>query len=103
MKSAVISRATSGAGTPIVAAVAGKRIFVYGDRFIAAGTVGAKYEYGDGTTQTALSGVMPLTAQVGANVPIGCDAIFVVPAGSALYLNLDANVGVYGHLSYVYK
>lgn len=103
MQNAVISRATSGAGTAVVAAQAGKRIYVYGYVIMSAGTVGAKFESGDGSTQTALSGLFPLAAQAGVSFPLGHEPCFSLPPGKALYLNLDAAIGVYGHVAYAVR
>lgn len=100
MKSAVINRATSGNGTAVIAAVSGKTLRIYGYVFQAAGTVNAKFQSGDGTTQVDLTGAMPQVANSGVSHSSGRDPCFIVPAGKGFYLNLDAAVQVSGHVSY---
>lgn len=100
MRSAKIDRATSGNGTAVVAAVAGKKIKVYGYVFQSAGTVDVKWQSGDGTTQTDLTGAMSQVANSGVSHSSGRDPCFILPAGKGLYLNLSGAVQVSGHVSY---
>jgi hypothetical protein len=99
MANAVINRSTSGNGTALVAGVAGKRIYVYGYKRIAGGTVNAKFQSGDGTTQVDLEGACPLVANSGDSA-WSQEVMFNLPVGKGLYLNLSGNVQVSGHLRY---
>lgn len=101
MPQATISRATSGAGTPVIAAVTGKRIVIHGYVFIADDAVDVKFQYGDGVTQVDLTGVMSCVTASGASAwPPYETPAFHLPASKGFYLHLSDNVQVSGHVRY---
>lgn len=100
MKSAPLSRSTSGTGTAVISGISGKRIYVFGYVMVSEGTVGFLWEDSDGTD---LSGRMPLVANSGASAPCSTEPWFIVPEGKSLHANLDASVLVAGHVAYVVK
>lgn len=97
-KFAVISAALSGDNT-LVAAVTGKKIRVLNGVLLASGTVSVRFE--SGAAGTALTGVIPLTAQTGFQIPYAPVGNFESASGVLLNLELSAAVGVYGWLCYV--
>ena len=97
-KRAVISAAGSGDNS-VIAAVAGKHLRVINLVLIASGTVSVRFESAAGGT--ALTGVMPLTTQVGfapGEAPV--NGHFQTAVNEALNLELSAAVGVYGRIVY---
>lgn len=100
MRSAAISRSTSGAGTAVIAAVSGKRIYIHGYVVVAAGTVNLVFEDSDGTD---LTGSIPLIANAGVSAPNSVEPWFILPEGKAFHGNIDANVLVAGHVAYSIK
>lgn len=94
---ALISAALSGDNTLVAAGT--NKIRVLQACLISSGTVSVRFESGAGGT--ALTGVMPLTAQVGFNT--GYCPVGHFQTGSATLLNLELSgaVGVFGWLVYV--
>lgn len=95
-KFASVSLAASGA---LVTAVSAKKILLHSAILVAAGTVTATFK--DGSAGTALSGAIPLIANVGFVLPFS-------PVGwtkgltntTDLYLTLSASIGVTGLITY---
>jgi hypothetical protein len=93
--------ASSSGDNEIVAAIAGKRIAVYGYMLVAAGAVTARWESGAGGT--ALSGQMSFGANGGAVAPLSCDKAWMITGvGQSLNLELGGAVSVAGHVTYDY-
>ena len=96
-----ISTATT---TQLVAAVAGKAIYVTAWDVIAAGTGNITLEYGTGSNcsvgATALTGAYGLAAQFGIAKGNGLGPVLVVPAGNALCAVTSATVQMSGSVSY---
>jgi len=104
MKSATISRATSGNGTAVVAGIAGKRIYIYGLLVQAAGTANVKLRYSsDGAAFTDLTGPLPEVANSGFERSTSTVPYYILPAGAGLYVNSDAAVQVSGDVQYAVK
>lgn len=93
---AVVSAASSGDNTLVVAAGANKKIRVKNIVLIASGTVTVTFKSGS----TAVTGAMPLADQVGFAPGEAEDGHFETTANAALVLNLSGAVGVYGWLVY---
>lgn len=96
-KFAAISLSSSGNNT-LVAGVSGKKIRVLSYSFVVGGTVSVKFV---SATTPDLTGAMPFTLNGGISVPYNPVGHFETVASDALTLNLNAAVGVYGHLTYV--
>lgn len=97
---AAIAASASGDNT-IVAAIAGKRIAVYGYVLVAAGAVTARFESGAGGT--ALTGQMSFAANGGVSCPLSSGkAWFITTTSQALNLELSSAVSVAGHITYEY-
>lgn len=96
-----ISTATT---TQLVAAVAGKAIYVTAWDVIAAGTGNITLEYGTGSNcgagATPLTGAYGLAAQFGIAKGNGLGPVLVVPAGNALCALTSAAVQMSGSVSY---
>ena len=96
-----ISTATT---TQLVAAVAGKAIYVTAWDVIAAGTGNITLEYGTGSNcsagATQLTGAYGLAAQFGIAKGNGLGPVLVVPAGNALCAVTSAAVQMAGSVSY---
>ena len=97
IKFAAIAASSSGDNT-VIAAVTSKKIRVLGYTLIAAGTVNVRFESGAGGT--ALTGVMPLIANMGMS-PNGSFPQFETASNTLLNLELSAAVSVAGHITYV--
>ena len=97
-KFAVISAASSGDNT-IVAGVASNKLRVLAGMLLASGTVSVRFESGAGGT--ALTGVIPLTAQTGFQIPFCPVGNFETASAALLNLELSGAVGVYGWIVYV--
>ncbi len=82
----------------LIAAVSGKKILVLGCVFIAAGSVNIRFE--DGTNGTPLTGVMNLTSNSGATLPLGLPGWFKTSTNTLLNLELSAGIAVAGTLVY---
>jgi len=96
-----ISTATT---TQLVAAAAGKSIYVTAWDVIAAGTGNITLEYGTGsncgTGTTALTGAYNLTAQTGISKGNGLGPVLVAPAGNALCALTSAAAQTSGSVAY---
>jgi len=96
-----ISTATT---TQLVAAAAGRSIYVTAWDVIAAGTGNITLEYGTGsncgTGTTALTGAYNLTAQTGISKGNGLGPVLVAPAGNALCALTSAAVQMSGSVAY---
>ena len=96
-----ISTATT---TQLVAAIAGKAIYVTAWDVIAAGTGSITLEYGTGSScgagTTPLTGAYGLAAQFGIAKGNGLGPMLVVPAGNALCALTSAAVQMSGSVSY---
>ena len=96
-----ISTATT---TQLVAAIAGKAIYVTAWDVIAAGTGSITLEYGTGSScgagTTPLTGAYGLAAQFGIAKGNGLGPVLVVPAGNALCALTSAAVQMSGSVSY---
>lgn len=97
-KFAVINVAGSGDNT-LIAAVVGKKIRVIGGLLIAAGAVSVRFE--SAAAGTALTGIMPLIANVGFQIPHIPVGNFETAVNTLLNLELSAAESVDGWLVYV--
>jgi len=113
VQTAVISTAAQGDNALVAAIAAGKgsAIRVLGFCLVAAGAVSVTWKSGTsapgGGSDTALTGAMPLAANVPVSptplpyvVPSGLQGLFQTVAGEALNLYLSGAVGVYGWVNY---
>jgi hypothetical protein len=91
--SAVISRATSGDGTAVIAALAGKKTRVYGLFFAAASSVVVTLKRGS----TALTGPMTLGALA---LDLQGRPWFTTAVAEDLFVNLGAAIQVSGTIYY---
>lgn len=94
--------ASASGNTTVVAAVAGKAIRVLGYTLVSDAAVSVKFAQA-GTSNVDLTGVMALSANGGAapNDGGGGWGLMQTAKGHALALNLSANAGVGGHLTYI--
>lgn len=96
-----VSTATT---TQLVPLSASKKIYVTSLDVIAGGTGNITFVYGTGTncgtSQNALTGAYPLTAQTGIAKGDGDGAVLIVPAGNALCVITSAAVQMSGSISY---
>jgi len=97
--SVVISHASSGDNTLVAALGATLKCRVVSLYLISSGTVSVRLE--SGAAGTALTGVMPLTAQVAINWPFNPLGWAETAADTLLNLELSGAVGVYGVLKYI--
>lgn len=97
MQHAVINVASSGDNT-IVAAVTGKKIRVHNVVVMAAGAVNVRFESGAGGT--ALTGIIPLVANVGFAPGFDPTGHFETAEGALLNLELSAAESVDGWITY---
>ena len=97
-KFAIINAASSGNNT-LVAAVTGKKIRVTSLMLISAGTVNVRFE--SAADGTALSGEMPLIANVGFVLPPHPKGWAETAVGALLNMELSAAISVDGLLTYV--
>ena len=98
IKRAVIDDASSG-DNEIVAAVAGKRIYVLSLFLVAGGTTTVRFESGAGGS--ALTGQMSFIANTGFSAAHNESAWFETAIGESLNLELSDAVTVDGALTYV--
>lgn len=95
---------STAATTQLVAAAAGKAIYVTAWDVIAAGTGNITLEYGTGancgTGTTPLTGAYNLTAQFGIAKGNGLGPVLVVPPGAALCALTSAAIQMSGSVSY---
>lgn len=96
-KWAVINNNTNGDNT-LVAAVASRKIRVLSLFVVSAGTTTVRFESGAGGT--ALTGAMPLVANIGFVLPFNPIGWFETAVNALLNLELNAAVAVHGNLSY---
>lgn len=92
----------------VVSAVTNAKIRVLSYVLMSGGTVNATWKSDVGGGAVALSGAFPFTAQTGVSAAAGPSGAaggrachFETASGKALNLNLDANVQVSGHITYV--
>lgn len=99
--SAVISAATSGV-TQLIAGVSGKQIYITGFDWIANST-GGTAQFVEGGSNTPVTGAYPLTAETGLSRGGGIGAIWTLPVGAQLSVNLQGGGAIYGSISYTVK
>ena len=97
-KFAVINNNTNGDNT-LVAAVASRKIRVVSLFVVSAGTTTVRFE--SGASGTALTGTMPLVANVGFVLPFNPAGWFETAVNTLLNMELNAAVAVHGSLTYV--
>ena len=98
IKHAVIDDATSG-DNEIVAAVAGKQIYVISGQLISAGTMTVRFESGAGGT--ALTGQMNVLAATGFHLPHNPTGHFWTASGESLNLELSDAISADGWINYI--
>ena len=96
-----ISASSSGDNT-LVAATAGKKIYVYSFRYKSAGTVSVTFKTGSaaGGSNAAISGAFPEVAGSGIGGSGGFFPVMITASGELLNLNLSGAVQVSGMLTY---
>lgn len=94
---AKIDRSTSGDGTAIVAASSGLKTKVVSYLIVAASDVNVVWVSGS----TDISGAIPLTYNSGVAISGNSgNPVLETAVGEALYLNLDDDIAVTGHIAY---
>jgi len=96
---AVISCSTDNGDHTLISANATKKLRVLSYVLIADGTVSVRFE--GGTGGTALTGVMPLIANVGISSGFNPLGHFETASNALLNLELTGTGNVFGHLTYV--
>lgn len=104
--STVAINTTSSGYTELVAAAAGKKIYVCSFSFQAAGTVSVKFAQGTkvstacDTSEADITGPYPESTSTGMALASPLVPLWIGVAADELCINLNAGVGVYGHVTY---
>jgi len=96
---------SSSGDVQVVALASGQSIYVTHYHLFSSGTTTAQWDYGTGSncgsSTNTIDGPMSFIAQTGISAGTGLGAVFVVPQGNALCLNLGTgSIQVGGTISY---